>query len=195
MKKNSICRRLFCKGLFCAILAIPLFSGAVFGAETPKPAKKALVVYFSESGNTRKLADAIQKQTGADIVEIKTVKPYPEDYNTLTDYAKKELQAGVKPELSTAIPDLSEYEIIYLGFPNWWSSVPMPVHTFADQSKLDGKTVAPFVTHGGGGLGHIESDLKKMLPNSKILKPFSAHGTRAGSVGGDVEKWLQGLSK
>lgn len=183
----------FLLSFLIAFFFLPMTSCLCFSADSAESPKKPLVVYFSESGNTRKIAQEIHRQVGGDILEIKTVKPYPSDYNALTEYAKKELQAGSKPELSTPIPDLNEYSVVFIGYPNWWSSVPMPVHTFADKSKLDGKTVIPFCTHGGGGLGHTEKDLKEMLPHSKILKSFSVHGTKAGSVEKDIKAWLEGL--
>ena len=182
------------KGLALAAFVLPFLANAVFAADgAPEQAKKSLVVYFSESGNTKRVAEAIHKKVGGDILEIKTVKPYPKDYDTLVNYAKDEQQKGIKPELSSQIPNLEEYEIIYLGFPNWWSSLPMPIHTFAEKSKLDGKQVAPFLTHGGGGTGHIPSDLKKLLPHSQIAKPLSIHGSRSGSVGSEVDAWLKDL--
>lgn len=192
--RRQFCRRDFLNYLVCGSLGLFLFNQApVFAADSTPTTKKPLVVYFSESGNTAKVAQIIHNKIGGDIYQIKTQKPYPTNYNELTEYAKKELQAESKSALQGDVPDLNNYGTIFLGFPNWWSSVPMPVHSFADASKLDGHTIAPFITHGGGGMGHIDADLKKMLPHSKILKPFSCHGTRAGSVENDIVKWLEGL--
>lgn len=193
--KNIFSKMKIFKSFALAAFVLPFLANAVLAADaTPDQAKKSLVVYFSESGNTKRVAEAIHKKVGGDILEIRTVKPYPKDYDTLVNYAKDEQQKGIKPELSSQIPNLEEYEIIYLGFPNWWSSLPMPIHTFAEKSKLDGKQVAPFLTHGGGGTGHIPSDLKKLLPHSQIAKPLSVHGTRSGNVEGEVDTWVKGLA-
>lgn len=181
-------------GAALAFQAKPLFAADAPAAKNSAPTpKKPLIVYFSHSGNTRKVAMDIQKKTGADILEIKTVKPYPEEYKALTDYAKVEQNNNARPELSNQIPNLENYGVIFLGYPNWWSSMPMPVWTFIEKSKMDGKTIAPFVTHGGGRLGHSIEDLKKLAPHSKILKPLAVNGTRSGSAMKDVEKWLEGL--
>lgn len=188
-------RRQFLKGFIAALAVAPLTSQFIAAAEKTddSKSKKPLVVYFSESGNTRRVAEEIHKKVGGDILEIKTVKPYPKDYDTLVEYAKQEQKRGERPALSSQVPNLDEYGIIFLGYPNWWSGLPMPIYSFAEQSKLDGKTVAPFMTHGGGGTGHTESELKKLLPHSQVLKTFAAHGTRAGSVEKDLQKWIEGL--
>lgn len=184
----------FVTGAAMAVSANPLFAAEAPGAKNAVPApKKPLIVYFSHSGNTRNVAMDIQKKTGADIVEIKTAKAYPDEYNALTDYAKVEQQNNARPELSNQIPNLDDYGVIFLGYPNWWSSMPMPVWTFIEKSKMDGKTIAPFATHGGGGLGHSVEDLKKLAPHSKILKPLAVNGTRSGSAMKTVEKWLEDL--
>ena len=173
--------------LFCA----PATS-ALAAAQTDK---KPLVVYFTRSGNTKQVAEMIKNNTGADIVEIETVESYPSDYDELTKVAKQQQQDNVRPLIKTKIANLDDYGIIFLGFPNWWSSMPMPVYTFVEQNGLNGRTIAPFVTHGGGQLGHSIEDLKKLVPESKVLKPFSVSGSRAGGAENDVKKWLSGIDK
>lgn len=168
----------------------------VLAAEQAMPknaAKKPLVVYFSQSGHTKTIAEDIQKMLGADIVRIEPENAYPENYDDLTKQAKKEQNDSARPAIKTKIPNLDDYGVIFLGYPNWWSSMPMPVYTFVEQSKLDGKTIAPFCTHGGGGLGHSVDDLKRLAPHSKVLKPLAVPGNRAASAEADVKKWLEGL--
>ncbi len=155
--------------------------------------KKPLVVYYSESGNTKKVADMIHNKVGGDIIRIEAATPYPDNYDALTRQAKKEQTQNARPAIKTKIPNIDEYDVIFLGYPNWWSSMPMPVFTFIEQNKLDGRTIAPFTTHGGGGLGHSIEDLKKECPKSKILKPLAVPGNRASGAAADVEKWLEGL--
>lgn len=182
-----------CFAKTCACVTIFLLMGicGVFAADN---AQKPLIVYFSQSGNTRQIAEMIQTNTGADIFEIKTVQPYPTDYDALTAQAKKEQAENARPAIQTPLPNLDDYGVIFLGFPNWWSGMPMPVLTFIEQAKLDGKTVIPFVTHGGGNMGHIKADLKKALPNSSQLEAFSVSGTQAAKAGPQVKKWLEGLT-
>lgn len=168
-------------------------STSLFAADNAEPKKKALIAYFSHSGHTRKIAEDIHKLTGGDLLEIETVEAYPEEYNALTKYAKQELQANKKPAIKTKVTNLDQYDVIFLGYPNWWSSLPMPLHTFIEENRLDGKTIAPFSTHGGGGLGHSVEDLKKLVPHSRIVKPLSVNGSFADRAEKDVAQWLEGL--
>lgn len=186
----SMIKNYFLLGFFALILSAFLNTGNSMAATANN---NILTVYFTESGNTEALANAIHKKVGGEILQLKTVKPYPESYTTLTEYAKKELEDQSMPELATKIPNMEQFKIIFLGFPNWWSSVPMPIHTFAKSANFDGKIIAPFVTHGGGGLGHIEADLKKIFPNSKILKPLSLSGSRHSIYEQEADKWINDL--
>ena len=196
-------RRFFLKQATTGAVALgllPLVSCAApaWGADAKVPAatdagKKPLVVYFSHSGNTRKLAEQIHKQVGGDILEIVPAAPYPAEYQATVDQAKREQQENARPAVKTKIADPAQYGVVFLGYPNWWSSMPMPVWTFVEQNGLDGKTIAPFDTHGGGGLGHSVDDLKKLVPHSKVLKGLAVRGTAAGHAEKDVENWLKGL--
>lgn len=176
---------------FCS--GIPAIGAEAARDGTAAVKKKPLVVYYSESGNTKKVADMIHNKVGGDIIRIEAATPYPDNYDALTRQAKKEQTQNARPAIKTKIPNIDEYDVIFLGYPNWWSSMPMPVFTFIEQNKLDGRTIAPFTTHGGGGLGHSIEDLKKECPKSKILKPLAVPGSRASGAAADVEKWLEGL--
>lgn len=187
----------FAKQLLAGICALAL--GSIFMpnekllAASDSAPQKSLTVYFSRSGHTKAVAEDIHKKMGGDLVEIEVVDAYPEEYEATVDRAKKEQQQNARPAVKTRIPNLEEYDVIFLGYPNWWSSMPMPVYTFIEENKLDGKTIAPFVTHGGGGLGHSITDLKKLAPNSKVLKPFSVSGNSAKHAENDVAKWLEDI--
>ena len=147
---------------FCS--GIPAIGAEAARDGTAAVKKKPLVVYYSESGNTKKVADMIHNKVGGDIIRIEAATPYPDNYDALTRQAKKEQTQNARPAIKTKIPNIDEYDVIFLGYPNWWSSMPMPVFTFIEQNKLDGRTIAPFTTHGGGGLGHSIEDLKKECP-------------------------------
>lgn len=113
---------------------------------------KALVVYYSRSGNTRAVAEAIHAAVGGDIVELQPVTPYPEAYRATTDQAKQELASGYKPPLKNRIGHIEAYDVVFVGSPNWWGTVAGPVRTFLSEYDLAGKRIAPFITHEGSAL-------------------------------------------
>lgn len=155
--------------------------------------EKILIAYFSQSGNTRKIAEEINSQMSGDIFEIKTSTPYPEDYNTLIDVAKKEQEENVRPELSTHIENIEEYDVIFLGYPNWWSDLPMPVFTFLDEYNLEGKTIIPFCTHGGGGFANGIESMKTEEPNANFIEGIAINGSSVDNSGDEISEWLNGL--
>lgn len=126
--------------------------------------QRVLVVYFSradentggvgyiEKGNTKILAEMIAERTHGDLFEIKTVKPYPKEYRLVTEAAKQEKEENARPEIVGELPDLSKYDVVFLGYPIWWSDMPMPVYTFLDRENFAGKIILPFCTHEGSGL-------------------------------------------
>lgn len=155
--------------------------------------KKILVAYFSWGGNTKAVAEEIHKQVGGDIVEIVPATPYSETYSVTVAKAKAEQAANARPAISTKIADFDKYDVVFLGYPNWWGSFPMPVATFVETYKLDGKTVAPFFTHGGGGEQRCLSDLQKLAPNAKFTQDLVLSGSSAKSSQGQIKSWLDSL--
>jgi flavodoxin len=156
--------------------------------------KKILVVYFSHSGNTRVIAEDIQKATGADIFEIQPVNPYPSDYNAVVDQAKREINANYKPALKTKLDNIEKYDIIFVGSPNWWSTVAPPVATFLSSYNFDGKTIIPFITHEGSRMGRSVSDIQRLCPKSTVLEGLSIRGSSVNSANADVVNWLKKLN-
>lgn len=146
-------------------------------------------MYYSHSANTRKLAKLIEKETGGILCELVPEKAYPDDYNAVVEQAKREIQAGFRPKLRAEIKDLAAYETIFVGTPNWWSTIAPPVATFMESYDLSGKNIVPFCTHGGGGPGYIETVVKKGCPNSTVLTLFSAYEDT--SKDSQVEFWLK----
>ena len=106
---------------------------------------KSCIIYYSHSGHTRRLAEQIAKETHGDLLELIPEIPYPQDYSTVVAQAKKELQQKVRPKLKTRVPDLSTYDMLFIGTPNWWSSPAPPVLTFLEQTALHGIPVAPLL--------------------------------------------------
>ena len=153
-------------------------------------------VGFIEKGNTMILAEMIAEQTGAKLFEIRTVKPYPRNYDECTDVAKKEQNEKARPALAED-KDISGYDTIFLGYPCWWGDMPMAVFTFLEAHDFSGKTVIPFCTHEGSGMGRTEGSLRRTLPGAKILKGLAIRGATAqnsrDAAQKSVSSWLNGL--
>jgi flavodoxin len=156
--------------------------------------KKILIAYYSHSGNTRTIANVIQKITNSNLFEISPQQPYTENYNQCVQQARKEISSGYKPELKTEVENIAQYDTIFIGSPNWCSTIAPPVTTFLSNNNLSGKTIAPFITHGGGGIGRIISDIKKLAQNATITKELYLNGSSAKNAQNNVEKWLNEIN-
>lgn len=153
----------------------------------------ALIVYFSWSGNTENVANAIAGQTGADVFEIIPEEAYTPDYNALLDIAAEEKENGARPAIAGSIDDISRYDIIYVGYPNWWSDMPMILYTFFDSYDLSGKTLAPFCTSGGSGLSGTVSSIRELEPEADILDGLHIGSSAASDPDQAVSDWLESL--
>ncbi len=157
------------------------------------PTQKALIVYFSWSGNTESVANAIASQTGADVFRLEPVQAYSTDYNTVLDVARDEQRNNARPAFSGSIDNLAEYSVIYLGYPNWWGDLPMILYTFLDTYDLSGKTIAPFVTSGGSGFSDTLRTIRAVQPNATVLDGLSLNSSEAADPDSAVSDWLAGL--
>lgn len=170
--------------------------------------KKILVAYFSRTGenyavgniskgNTHIVADIIAEMTGADTFEIKTVNPYPENYKECTEVAKKELADGARPMLAARVENMKDYDVIFLGYPIWWSDMPMAVYSFMESYDFQGKTVIPFATSAGNVLTGKENSIPKYAKGANVLQGLGIEGKRAqlnpDSVRPEVQQWLEKL--
>lgn len=153
---------------------------------------KSLIVYFSKTGTTERIANEIKDITGSDIVKIETVNPYPEDYNETVEIAQNEKNEKARPEIKTTVDNLDQYDTIYLGYPIWWSTMPMAVFTFIENNNLEGKTIIPFSTHKGSGLGSSVSDLKTALPNSTIKDGLACNSSTTTA---QIKNWIENSNK
>lgn len=168
---------------------------------------KSLIAYYSRKGNnyvsgsvvnlpvgnTEVVTKMIQEMTESDIFHIDTVNSYPEDYTETTNVAKKEQDGDARPELSNHIKNIDSYDVIFLGYPNWYGTMPMALFTFLEEYDLSGKTIIPFCTHEGSGMGRSESDIKNLCPKSTVLKGLPIRGGSVHETGKDVSNWLQKL--
>ena len=147
---------------------------------TKKMNKKCMVVYFSWSGNTRFAAETIAKKAGADTFEIKAETPYNSNFSKCCDEAKPECYGKkLRPIKTIEGIDLTKYETVFVGSPNWWGTLAPPVRTWLTQNAaaLKGKTVCLFQTHGGGGMQSLGRDFAALLPDSKVLAPKAFSGS------------------
>lgn len=167
--------------------------------------KRVLVAYFSradentggvgyiEKGNTRILAEMVADITKGDLFEIKTVKPYPKEYRPATEVAKQEKENNERPEINGPLPDMSQYDVIFLGYPIWWSDLPMGVYTFLEKENFAGKTIIPFCTHEGSGIGNTERFIAETT-KAKVLPGLEMRGKKAqtqqAEARKDMEKWV-----
>lgn len=171
--------------------------------------KKTLVAFFSragenyavghiEKGNTHVVAEMIAAETGGDLFHIEPVTPYPDDYTECTEVAKRELNAKARPAIKGDIK-AEDYDIIFIGYPNWWGDMPMPVYTFIEKHGWQGKTVIPFCTHEGSGLSGTENKLKAACQGATVLKGLAVRGATAQNkreqARQSVKNWLEAMNK
>ena len=164
----------------------------------------SLVIYFSragenyfggelkniEKGNTEVIAEYIKELDGADLFKVEPAVEYPADYMKCIDVAKKEQQEDARPEIKETLDNIDAYDTIYIGFPNWWGTLPMPMFTQLEQLDFAGKTVKPFVTHEGLGFGSSQKDLDKLCRGAEIKKGLSILGANVSSSKDTVNAWI-----
>ena len=152
---------------------------------------KMLIAYFSWSGNTQGVAQEIQRQTGADIFEIVPIPAYSDDYNTVLMEAQRDQHDQARPAIANLPESIDEYDVILLGYPNWWASIPMPIATFLESYDFSEKTILPFCSHGGGRLGQSLTAIAKLAPQAVVAPGLSVHYSGGSSLPGDVRNWLE----
>jgi flavodoxin len=166
-------------------------------ADTPrKPAdldgsQKVLVVYYTRTGNTKQMADTIQRLAGGDCIELKTVDPYPSSYDAVLEQARREINSGYKPPLSTVIADLDTYDVIFVGYPIWHGTTPPPVATFLSEYDISGKTVIPFCTSGSSSGDTSFRNVERLCSRASILEGLQIRGASVGSSEAVITGWLR----
>lgn len=168
---------------------------------------KCLIAYFSRPGNnyaggrivnlpvgnTEVAANMIREMTGGDLFRIEAVNAYPADYTETTEVAQQELRANARPKLTRHVEKMASYEVILLGYPNWWGTMPMPAFTFLEEYDFTGKTIVPFCTHEGSGLGRSVADIKGLCPQSIVLDGLAVRGSNVKNAQNELSGWLSEL--
>ncbi|QRR04040.1 NAD(P)H-dependent oxidoreductase [Dyadobacter sandarakinus] len=171
------------------------------------PFEKTLIVYLSRTSNTKAVAEMIKAQTGGKLVALELTTPYPADYRTTVEQVAQENASGFLPPLETRIDSIEKYDLIFLGFPTWGMQLPPPIKSFLDQYDLAGKTIAPFNTNAGYGIGTTFDQVKTLAPKSIVLEGFSTQGgmerdwvlfvmkgEKETAVSDQVKRWLNTMN-
>ena len=178
--------------IVAALASAPLLALAntETSSELPRSGSRTLVAYFSRSGNTRVVAGLIQRGLRADLFEIRPAKPFPEDYLQTVEQARQERDSGFEPALESKVREMADYDIVFLGFPIWGETTPPIVRSFLSAHDLTGKTIIPFNTHGGYGLGNSRTVLEKHAPKAKVMDGFVMEGEQERKTMERVNEWL-----
>lgn len=195
--------------MFCACTFTAHAQGNTSQTTVMKNSKKVLVVFFSrtgenyavgniEKGNTHIIAEMIAKETEGKLFRIETVNPYPDEYKACVEVAKAEKESNARPEIKGDVK-VEDYDVIFLGYPNWWGDMPMAVYTFIEKHNWNGKTVVPFCTHEGSGLSGTERKLKDACKGATVSEGLAIKGTTAQNSQPQalktVQTWLKKVNK
>ncbi len=197
------------------LLALLLFISACSSTQTERidaeididnNPDKILIVYLSRTSNTRTVAEMIQRNVGGKLVALELEKPYPANYQATVAQVASENETGFLPALKTKIDSIQKYEVVFIGFPTWGMQLPPPMKSFLKQYNLSGKTVIPFNTNGGYGIGSTFDTVRELCPKSEILEGYSTRGglerdgqllmikeEKARQTESEVKEWLRKL--
>ena len=145
-------------------------------------------------GNTEYMADVIVEQTGGDKFLIQTETPYPADYDTLVDQQQGERDQDSRPALSSHVENFNEYDVIYLGFPNWWYGMPMPLYSFLEEYDFTDKTIIPFNTSGGSGFSDAVEEIKELCPQATVLEGLTIQGNQIQEAKDEIVSWIDSIN-
>lgn len=155
------------------------------------PQKKVLVIYYSQTSNTKKVAQEIATKTGADVEEIVAVNPYNGDFQATIGRCQQEREQGIIPEINPIAANLADYDTIFIGYPVWFGTYAPPMAAFLKQADLSGKKIVPFCTFGSGGLDSSVKDLAKAQPKAEILPGYGVRAARMDAVAQEVDQFLK----
>ncbi len=162
--------------IVCLLAGCPQAQNSLTEKGVELNGKEVLIVYLTRTKNTKAIAQIIQKNVGGKLVELEWQNPYPEDYKAMVAQVADENASGFLPPLKTKIDNISQYDVVFIGFPTWGMQLPPPMKSFLNQYNLNGKTIIPFNTNAGYGIGSSFDTVKQLCPDSKILEGFSTKG-------------------
>ncbi len=154
---------------------------------------KILISYYTRSGNTEKLANQIKNLVGGDLFRIEVVNEYPPSYQEVLKVSKVEIDNQYKPPIKNYVENMDEYDIVFVGTPNWYSTMAPPVATFLSMHDLSEKTIIPFATHGGGGEARCLTDINEMSSQATVLEGIAIYGSQAETAKNKMLMWLKKL--
>lgn len=167
-------------------------------SENPDPepeGSKILVAYFSATGNTEGIAQQLAEGLEADLYEIVPETPYTSDdlnYSDSSSRSSVEMNdPDARPGISGSVENMEQYDMVLIGYPNWWASIPMPIASFLEEYDFEGKTIVPFCSHGGGRFGQSLTTIAKLAPNATMGEGLSIHYSGGSALSADVEAWLE----
>ena len=163
-------------------------------SETSETDTNILIAYFSWSGNTEAVAQIIAEQTGGDLFAIEPATPYTDDYDELLDVARQEQSEDARPELAAQVENWADYDVIFVGYPNWWNDAPMAVYTFLESYDFTGKTLIPFNTSASGGFGRSLDGIAESAAGAAILEGLGLTSGELEGAEDAVTAWLDKLA-
>lgn len=197
---NKISRRnfLILMGASAAAFALTGCSETEIGADLPQLSGHSLVIYFSGTGNTRRVAQAGAEALGADIYEITPVQPYTSAdlnyYDRTSRVIAEHNDPSLRPEIAGALPDLMEYDNVFIGYPLWNADLPMPLYSFFEEYDLNGKTIIPFTVHGGSSFAGTRQTIAELEPDATVVNDgLSISRNSVAEAEASVVDWVQGL--
>lgn len=195
------------RGLLTAATLLPFAASSSACAETSNQTdggqnhsqrlgnSRILVAYFTRSGNTKVIAGTIERALNADVFEIRSQRPYPEDYEANVEQARQETLRQYEPPLAENIPNFAQYEVVYLGFPIWGGTVPPVIRSFLKAHAMTGKSLRPFITHGGYGIGDAAAILTAHAKSAAIAPPFIMEADQERRTMTQVKGWLGDIAE
>ena len=168
-----------------------LLSLMAMAAITSCQSQKALVLYYSESGTTKTVAEELKQQLGADIEAVEAVEPYSGNFQETIQRSQRERESGQSPAIKPLKSNLADYDVIFLGYPIWFGTYAMPIVTLVKEHDFAGKTIVPFCTFGSGGLNTSSDALSKALPKAKIVKGYGVRTARVAAAAKELDRFLK----
>lgn len=180
------------KQILLLVVAVLGLSACSTKTQTEEPAKpKTLVLYYSQTGATKAVAEAFKQQLGADIASVEAVNPYDGDFQQTIERCQKEMTDSILPELKPLNVNLSDYDVIFLGYPVWFGTYAPTITSLLKNNNFEGKTIVPFCTFGSGGLNTSTNDVKNAVPKATIKEGYGVRNARIAAASAEIEYFLK----